>query len=392
MKDLFFTKKSFWLSRVTIYIIFFLSLLALNIPAALFTKHLNVYDIFRNSFHHLIHHQDLYAPYPNEYFDQYLYSPSFSILFSPFAVLPYYVGYFLWNNLSMLLVPFLVFKIKGLSENKKAIVCYIALIEMLTCLQGSQTNVMIAALMILAFLSFENKNYWLAAFAIAIGFYIKIYPIVAASLFILYPRKLKFIWKFALAMIVVGLLPLLLISPSELVVLYRNWAAALVVDQTDNYGKISLTGLFQVWFNITDFQKLIVQIAGVLLFCTMYIKYNSYKVFYYRLSFLCVLLIWVALFNHASEIYGYAISIWGVGLWYAMQPSSKKLNIFIGLFVLFATVLSIDPTPRCISKYIYEHALKVIPYTIMCGYIIYTMLKGSFSKPNDVEYTKFESF
>ena len=44
---------------------------------------------------------------------------------------------------------------------------------MLVCLQGTQTNVMIANLILLSFLCFENKQQWLAAFALAAGIYIR---------------------------------------------------------------------------------------------------------------------------------------------------------------------------------------------------------------------------
>jgi Glycosyltransferase family 87 len=367
------TAQPFFLRKSTVFFIFFITLAAINIAAS-FTTHMNVYDIFRYSYYHLIQHKDLYVFYPQEYFDQYQYSPSFPVMFAPFAALPYFVGYYLWNNLSMLLVPFFIFKIKGLEENTKAIVCYIALIEMLTCLQGTQTNVMIGALMLLAFISFENENYWIAAFAIAAGFYIKIYPIITASLFILYPNKIKFLAKFVLAMLLIGALPLFIISPSELVSQYHSWYSELVVDQRDNSGKISLTGFFQIVFHLSDFGKLVVQIFGVAIFCLMFKRKRLFDAYFYRLYFLCVMLIWVALFNHASEIYGYAISILGVGLWYATKPASKKLNIFICLFLFFATILSIDPTPRFISVYIYEHALKPIPYALMMCFLIWEML------------------
>jgi hypothetical protein len=375
MDNATYHKTFFWLKRQTVYLIFFIVINALNIQSVL-TGRMNVWKIFRQGFFHLAAHKDLYAFYPQEYFDSYLYSPSFAAMFAPFSLLPNYIAYFLWNNISMLIVPFLIFKFKGIGDNKKALVCYIALIEMATCLQGTQTNVMIAALMLLSFLSFENKNYWIAAFAIAIGFYIKIFPIVMAGMFLLYPDKFKFIGKLIVAFIVIGALPLLLIKPAELIMQYKSWVSELVLDQGDNYGKISLTGLVQVYFNVSDMGKLMVQIAGVLLFCLMYVRYKLFSNYYYRLYFLCGTLIWVVLFNHASEIYGYAIAILGVGFWYAAQPTSKKLNVFICLFILFATVLSIDPTPRFISKYIYEHALKALPYSIMFGVIVWQMLQA----------------
>jgi Glycosyltransferase family 87 len=375
MQQLLNSKPSIWLRQRTIYIIYFIGINALNIQSVI-TDRMNVWKIFRFSYYHFIEHKDIYAFWPKDCFDQYQYSPSFPVMFAPFAIVPSYIGYFIWNNLSMMLMPFVIFKLKGISNEKKCLMCYIALLDMLTCMQGTQTNVMIGVLMVLAFLSFENKQYWIAAFAIAAGAYIKIYPIVAASLFLLYPDKIKFIVRFIVAMIVIGALPLLFLPAQELITHYHNWYAELVIDQGDNYGKISLTGLIQAYFNISDLGKLLVQIAGVFIFCLMYVRYKLFASYNYRLYFLSAILIWVTIFNHASEIYGYAIAIWGVGIWYALQKPSKALNIFMVLFVFFATFLSIDPTPHIILDYIYEHGLKALPFTIMFGVIVWEMLKG----------------
>jgi Glycosyltransferase family 87 len=375
MQELSNRKTTFWLQQKTIYIIYFLVINALNIQSILAHK-MNVWKIFRQGVFHLYQHQNLYALYPKEYDDFYLYSPSFAAFFAPFSILPNYVAYFLWNNISMLLLPFLIFKIKGIEAHKKSIICYIALLEMATCLQGTQTNAIIAGLMLLTFLSFENKNYWLAALAITIGFYIKIYPIITASLFLLYPNKTNFLCKLIVAMVAIAILPLLFIKPNELYIQYQNWIQLLVEDQGDNNGRISVTGLLTSYFSISNNGKLIVQILGVAIFCLMYLKTNLYKSYYYRLYFLCAILIWVTIFNHASEIYGYAIAIWGVGIWYALQKPSKALNIFMVLFIFFGTVLSIDPTPHIILDYIYGHGLKALPFAIMFGVIVWQMLRG----------------
>jgi len=362
-----------FLNKRAVLLTFFLTLNAINIPTVINGK-MNNWKIFSYAYYHLTNHQDMYAAYPDQYFDLYLYSPPFGVLFAPFSLLPFYIGYFVWNNFSVLIIPLLIFRLKGITDHKKYLICYIALIEILTCMQGTQTNVMIAALMLLAFISFEEDNYWIAAFAIAAGTYIKIYPIITASLFLLYPHKLKFLLRLALAFILLGALPLLFVSLKELLWQYKNWFRVLATDQKDNYGKISLTGLFQVYFIISDLGKVVVQAGGVILFCTMYIRRKLFSAYYYRLFFLAALLIWVVIFNHASEVYGYAIAILGVALWYVHQPPSRAINIFILLFIFFATILSIDPTPRIISKYIYEHSLKAIPYTFLFLAILFQML------------------
>src|SRR5437868_7837221 len=60
----------------------------------------NNYLIFRAASLHLIHEQDLYAAYPAIHFDFYKYSPSFALLFLPFAVLPFALSMFIWNTLN----------------------------------------------------------------------------------------------------------------------------------------------------------------------------------------------------------------------------------------------------------------------------------------------------
>lgn len=358
---------------MTVYIIYFITLAAINLGTVIAGK-MNTWNIYRSVSWHFLKHDDIYAAYPTEFGDQYQYSPSFPALFAPFASLPYYVGYFFWNNLSMLLIPFLIFKFKHFSTEKKAIVCYIGLLEMIVCLQGTQSNVMIANLILLSFLSFENKQQWLAAFALAAGIYIKVYPIVAVSLFLLYPNKFQFLFKFFIAMVVLGALPLIIFSPAELGAMYQKWFIIMKEDPGVVPGSISLTGIMQAYFNISDASKLFVQIIGISIFCLMYIRTNLFKEYYYRIYFLCSILIWVALFNHVSEITTYSIAICGVGFWLIHQKQTKAIKIFMVLFVLIATVLSIDPTPRFIVKYIYEHSLKTVPFAVIWACILYQML------------------
>ncbi len=372
--QLFSIKKiTFLLQQKTVYTIYFITLAAINL-ATVFAGKMNTWNIYRSVFWHFVKHDDIYKAYPAEFGDQYQYSPSFPALLAPFACLPNYIGYFLWNNASMLLIPFLIFKFRHFSIKQKAIICYFSLLEMLVCLQGTQTNVMIANLILLSFLCFENKQQWLAAFALAAGIYIKIYPVVAVSLFLLYPNKINFLSKFFVAMVVLGALPLIIYSPAELGIMYSKWFVIMKEDPGVIPGSISLTGVMQAYFNISDSSKLIVQFIGVAIFCLMYIRTNLFKEYYYRIYFLCSILIWVALFNHVSEITTYCIAICGVGLWLVHQKQTKAIKIFIPLFVLIATVLSVDPTPRFVIKYIYEHSLKTVPFAIIWFCILYQML------------------
>src|SRR6202022_1295107 len=60
----------------------------------------NNYLIFRAASLHLLHGQDLYAAYPTLHFDFYKYSPTFALLFLPFALLPFALSMLLWNAIN----------------------------------------------------------------------------------------------------------------------------------------------------------------------------------------------------------------------------------------------------------------------------------------------------
>jgi len=64
-------------------------------------EHYGNYLIFKNSFLHLIRSQDLYVLYPELKIDLFKYSPTFALLFFPFAYLPDALGMVLWNLLSV---------------------------------------------------------------------------------------------------------------------------------------------------------------------------------------------------------------------------------------------------------------------------------------------------
>ena len=52
----------------------------------------NNFLIFKQSFWHVVDQLPLYIHYPKEYFDLFLYGPTFSMVIAPFAVPPTWLG------------------------------------------------------------------------------------------------------------------------------------------------------------------------------------------------------------------------------------------------------------------------------------------------------------
>src|SRR5205823_9434970 len=109
----------------------------------------NDFAIFRASFWNLLGNQDLYVLRLDQARDYFKYSPSFALLFAPFAVIPFVLGLFFWNAVNALAI-FFSLRAVLLREQWAAAQILVAL-PTLRSLQSSQSNALVAGLMIAAF-------------------------------------------------------------------------------------------------------------------------------------------------------------------------------------------------------------------------------------------------
>jgi hypothetical protein len=101
--------------NVPVSVLLWLLLSILAVSAELARDSIGNYRIFQGVFWHSLHQTDLYALYPSEYQDSNHYGPFFSLVIMPFAVLPEYVGCFLWVIANTLV---LLYAIKTLELGK----------------------------------------------------------------------------------------------------------------------------------------------------------------------------------------------------------------------------------------------------------------------------------
>ena len=238
------------------------------------------------------------------------------------------------------------------------------LAELITSIQNVQVNPLVAALFILAFIAFEKKKVGLAALIIALSMFIKVFGIVGASLFILYPGRLKFIVYFILWSIVIFFSPLIFISYHELIEQYKGWFNTILSLHSMNEGDFSamqlLASLFR--FTLSDSGRYMMQGTAVILFCVKYIRYKQYENPQFKLLFLSSILIWCTIFNNAVESPSFIIAITGVSIWYIADAKSK-LNLFLLIFALILTSFShSDLFPRVIrDRFVDPYVLKCLP-------------------------------
>jgi hypothetical protein len=343
---------------------------ALKRPGDPYT-HYNNYIIFRQAFFHLIGHQDLYTLYLTEHWDYFRYSPSFALAFGAFAWMPDLLGLLLWNtlNVGVLFLGWMALPIRD--DRVKLAAAWFVAVETMTALQNAQSNVLIAGLLLLAFSFLERRQMAFASLMIVVAAFTKLFGLVAFSLFLLYPEKKKFILFSAAWGIVVGLLPLVVVSPAELVRLYASWWHLLSMDYADSTG-LSIMSWLQSWFHLNP-PKMIVALVGVALFCWPLTDVQRYRDFNFRLLFLCNVLIWVVIFNHKAESSTYVIAVCGVALWYFSRPTRPNL-VLVSVAFIFTCLSPTDVFPSSLSAtFFVPYSIKAVPCILIWGKTIYEL-------------------
>ena len=347
--------------------------------------HYNNFVIFKNSFKHLIDNENLYAAYPKEYGDYYKYSPAFALFMSLFYYLPDWLGLIFWNLLNSLVLFFSIKNLPGLNKLSKFFILFFIQFELITTLQNSQSNALIAGLIIFSFVNFEKKNYFIGCFCIMLCFYIKIIGLVVCSLVLLYPKKNKFILYTIFWGLIFALLPLAVINPTDLFEQYKNWLLLINRDSLQSYG-ISIFGIINSWFQI-ELSKPLILITGAILFCTPFLRRNLYKEYYYRLLFLTSILLWIVIFNHKGESPTYIIALTGCGIWYIVEKKSLVNNLLIVLAFILISLSPTDLFPKYLREnYVIPLILKALPAILIWFKLIYDM---NFNKHNEFNLLNF---
>lgn len=324
-----------------------------------FTRY-NNYAIFKQSFFHLIQNKDMYILYPPEYYDLYKYSPSFALWMSAFAWMPDLPGLICFNLVNVV-VLLIAIRLMPLDKQRQNAFLFFILIETMISLSSSQTNVLIAGLLILGWHFLEKDKPWMGTLMIVLTFYIKLFGIVALLLCLLYPSR----WKSVLAtitwLIVLGLMPLLVVTPDQLLMQYKSWGRLLSADHSASFG-VSLYGWWHTWFGFNADKQLFV-LVGAVLQCIPLLRFSNWSKAGFRLYMLASIMIWVVIFNHKGESPTYIIAMCGVALWYFTQQQATGVNLLLLLGALVLTSFSstdlIFPY-KLAAKYVEPFAVKAV--------------------------------
>jgi len=346
--------------------------------------HSNNLSIFRAASLNLFAGRDLYAAHPEQHFDFYKYSPTFALLFAPLAYLPFALAFLCWALLNGLLLWYALDRL--LPEREATVALALLYLEVLLALQYGQSNALVAALMILAFVAFEGRRQLGAALSITGGAAIKLFPLAALSLAIFYPRRVRFAAIFSAVLAIAVLLPLVAVSPAELLAQYHSWRAIEAKDAL--LRGYSLMHYIHAWLGV-DWPNWPQQAAGTgLLLLPLALRSDGWASLEFRRLFLCSLLVYSVLFNHASESPSFIVAYTGIVIWYASSPPSRLRTAIMALTLLVMVVHDVDVVPRWV-KYdiLVPYRIKGIPCLVVWCVMQWELLFGSFPAPRSTAGT-----
>ena len=320
--------------------------------------HSNNLSIFRSASLNLFAGRDLYAAHPEQHFDFYKYSPTFALLFAPLAYLPFALAFLCWSLLNGLLLWYALDRL--LPEREATVALALLYLEVLLALQYGQSNALVAALMILAFVAFEGRRQVGAAVSITAGAAVKLFPLAALSLAVFHPRRLRFAAVFIAVFAAAFALPLVAIPLGDLLAQYRSWHAIEAKDALRR--GYSLMHYTHAWFGV-DWPNWPQQAAGTaLLLLPLGLRPERWASSAFRRLFLCSLLVYSVLFNHASESPSFVVAYAGIVIWYVSAPPSRLRMAIMALTLLVMVVHDVDVVPRWVKYEIFvPYRIKGIP-------------------------------
>jgi hypothetical protein len=344
-------------ANIAMAIVWIAAVIVIALQAA--ARENNVFLTFRASWFNLAEGRDLYQLNPSHY-DYYKYSPTFALLFAPFALLPLAGGLLLWTAVN---AGALYYALGRLFTGEILLAARgIVFIDAVGSMQNAQSNVLSAALMILAFVELERRRELTAAIAVTLGTLIKIFPIMAAAFAIFRPYRVPRFALWGILCGVVGILaPLVVVSPDQLKELYRSWGALSQADTMTRGIGYSVMEHIEMLFQL-QLPHAPIQLVGAAVLLAPLRRYWMWGNERFRLFFLASVLMYAVIFNHKAESPTFIIATAGVTIWFLTVERTRLAWAAFALFVVGTTLSSSDVMPEVLQEGLFKpYKLKTVP-------------------------------
>lgn len=344
----------------------------------------NNYLIFRQAYYHATAGLNLYASYPKEYYDMFLYGPVFSIFVAPFAIPSEGLGFFLWQIVNALAFLWAI-NMLPFTNRIKTLILLFCVIEFANTSHYMQINAIVVAFIILSFMLVKKgKDEWATMF-IVLGTFIKLYPIIGLAFFLFSKNK----WKFAISTgvwaIIFFVLPMAISSPSYIIQSYHDWFTTLSHKNEINEGLNTaidwcIMGVARRLAGDASIPNLPFLIAGAAIFAIPLLRFKQFISLEFRLQVLSSALLMVVLFSTGAEHPTFVIATAGAVIYIMMQD--KPFTTFnIVMLVLLLVITGLGPSdafPRFMRVWMNNYAMKAWPCIIIWVKIAYELIFKDF--------------
>jgi len=332
--------------------------------------HYNNFVIFSRSHAHLLAGQNLYQAWPAEQYDLFKYSPTFAWLFGPIAAMPVWAGLVCWNLLNAVVLLLAWQKLPLFDSGQRAALAWILPLELMTNLQNSQCNALLAAGVIGTWIALERRQWFWAAAMAAAGLFLKVYGFAAIAFFLFYPARLRLAGYTVLWLALLAALPLLSVSLPSLVGQYKGWWVQMSGERQVEVG-LSLAGVIRAFSGWTPPNGPLTLLAALAMAIPVLLRYREWQDSGFKAAVLALGLLALVIFNHMAESPTYIVAICGVALWFGLpllegrRPSPYRIAVLVAVLALS----SLSPTdlypPFLRENYLKPYAIKAIPVIVV---------------------------
>ena len=133
-------------------------------------------------------------------------------------------------------------------------------------------------------------------------------------------------------------------------------------------------GWLKTWFNLES-NKVLILVTGLVLLLMPLLKVKKYANYFFRLTMLASILIWIVIFNHRAESPTFIRAVRGIVIWFYSQiPKTDNITLLV-VVIIFTCLSPTDLFPRYVRQNFLEvYVIKAVPCIIIWLKINYDLL------------------
>ena len=271
----------------------------------------------------------------------FLYPPVFSVLYWPIAILPKWLGPFVWNLTNFSLFTLSVFTLPSRYDAHKLKIYLFLLLVLEQSVFPFQFNIVVAYCFLFAYNLLERGHGMWAVLLIMLSATTKVYGVVQLLMLFCYRHTFKHLCWAAVCGVLFLLLPAIKVGFGGLAGCYLDWWNMLAIHQSaDTYAS-----LLYAWplNKVLDHYRVVQLVTLAFVVGVFFVQHRRWGEFEFRATALGVLMGWIIVLGDSSEIHTYLIALSGYMLWYWLRDHHSTFDkVLLWALVVFFGIMPVD--------------------------------------------------